>query len=92
MCVAIQKAQQSSTQLTSIHTDLTQVTEFVSVLVWFKKSYTAVSRMVVKKSAHDNPERYCGWFKSALFSKEIWKNGTRGHRHMLVSANGKQQK
>ena len=71
MCVAIQKAQQSSAQLTSIHTDLTQVTEFVSVLVWFKKSYTAVSRMVVKKSAHDNPERYCGWFKSALFSKEI---------------------
>ena len=39
MYVAIQKAQQSSTQLTSIHTDLTQVTEFVSVcIVWFKKS------------------------------------------------------
>ena len=29
---------------------------------------------------------------SALFSKEIWKNGTRGHRHMFASANGKQQK
>ena len=72
MCVAIQKAQQSSTQLTSIHTDLTQVTEFVSVcMVWFKKSYTAVSRKVVGKSVRDNPKRYCGWFKSALFSKEI---------------------
>ena len=83
MCVAIQKAQQSSTQLTSIHTDLTQVTEFVSVcMVWFKKSYTAVSRKVVAKRARDSPERYCGWFKSALFSKEIWKNGTRGHRHV----------
>ena len=72
MCVAIQKAQQSSTQLTSIHTDLTQVTEFVSVcMVWFKKSYTAVSRKVVGKSARDNPKRYCGWFNSTLFSKEI---------------------
>ena len=93
MCVAIQKAQQSSTQLTSIHTDLTQVTEFVSVcMVWFKKSYKAVSRKVVRKSARNNPKRYCEWFKSALFSKEILKNGTRGHRHMFASANGKQQK
>ena len=93
MCVAIQKAQQSSTQLTSIHTDLTQVTEFVSVcMVWFKKSYAAVSRKVVGKSARDNPKRYCGWFKSALFSKEILKKGMRGHRQMSASANEKQQK
>ena len=25
-------------------------------------AHTAVSRMVVGKSARDNPERYCGWF------------------------------
>ena len=24
--------------------------------------YTAISRKVVRKSARDNPERYCGWF------------------------------
>ena len=29
---------------------------------------------------------------SALFFKEIWKNGTRGHGHMFASAKGKQQK
>ena len=43
MCVAIQKAQQSSTQLTSIHTDLTQVTEFVC-MVWFQKSFIHVRK------------------------------------------------
>ena len=25
-------------------------------------SHTAISRKVVGKSAHDNPERHCGWF------------------------------
>ena len=45
MCVAIQKGQQSPTQLTSIHTDLTQVTEFVSVcMVGFLKSYIHVRK------------------------------------------------
>ena len=29
---------------------------------------------------------------SALFSKEFWKNGTRGHGHTFASANRKQQK
>ena len=29
---------------------------------------------------------------SSLFFKEIWKNGTRGHGHVFVSAKGKQQK
>ena len=29
---------------------------------------------------------------SALLSKEIGKNGTRGHGHMFASAGGKQQK
>ena len=24
--------------------------------------YTAVSKKVVRKSVHDNPERHCGWF------------------------------
>ena len=28
----------------------------------------------------------------ALFFKEIWKNGTRGHWHMFASIKGKQQK
>ena len=28
----------------------------------------------------------------ALFFKEIWKTGTRGHGHMFASAKGKQQK
>ena len=30
--------------------------------------------------------------RSLKFFKEIWTNGTRGHRHMFVSAKGKQQK
>ena len=29
---------------------------------------------------------------SAMFFKEIWKNGTGGHGHMFASAKGKQQK
>ena len=33
--------------------------------------YTAVSRKVVGKSAHDNPERYCGWFCLPCSRKEI---------------------
>ena len=33
--------------------------------------YTAVSRKVVRKSAHDNPERYCGWFCLPCSPKEI---------------------
>ena len=33
--------------------------------------YTAVSRKVVRKSARDNPERYCGWFLAHCFSKKF---------------------
>ena len=53
---------------------------------------TSISRKVVGKSARNNPERYCGWFLDHSFFKEISKNGKRGHRRMLVSAKGKQQK
>ena len=31
------------------------------MFVAFKGAHTAISRKVVGKSAHDNPERYCGW-------------------------------
>ena len=33
--------------------------------------YTAILRKVVRKSAHDNPERYCGWFGVHCFSKNF---------------------
>ena len=33
--------------------------------------HTAVSRKVLRKSARDNPERYCGWFLGHWFSKKF---------------------
>ena len=33
--------------------------------------HTAISRKVVRKSASDNPERYCGWFWIHCFSKKF---------------------
>ena len=33
--------------------------------------HTAISRKVVGKSAHDNPERYCGWFWVRCSSKKF---------------------
>ena len=33
------------------------------------KSYTAISRKVFGKSACDNPERYCGWFRVGILKK-----------------------
>ena len=36
-----------------------------------QKKYTAISRKVVEKSAHDNPERYCGWFGVQCCSKKF---------------------
>ena len=33
--------------------------------------YTAILRKVVGKSAHDNPERYCGWFLVHCSSKKF---------------------
>ena len=35
--------------------------------------YTAISRRVVGKSARDNPERYCGWFRAPYSSKKFEK-------------------
>ena len=43
-------------------------------------SNTAISRKVVGKSAHNNPERYCGWF----WVQEIWKNGAGGTTRTYV--------
>ena len=37
------------------------------------RSYTAVSRKVVGKSARNNPERYCGWFWVHCSSKKFEK-------------------
>ena len=36
--------------------------ELYSTLSLFTHVYTAILRKVVGNSAHDNPERYCGWF------------------------------
>ena len=33
--------------------------------------HTAILRKVVGKSARDNPERYCGWFKVRCSSKKF---------------------
>ena len=41
------------------------------VLTYLATLYTAVSRKVVRKSACDNPERYCGWFLDRWFSKKF---------------------
>ena len=38
---------------------------------WLISFYTAISRKVVRKSARDNPERYCGWFLVHCFSKKF---------------------
>ena len=39
--------------------------------------YTAISRKVVGRSAHDSPERYCGWFwvhcSSKKFERIAWE-------------------
>ena len=34
-------------------------------------SCTAISRKVVGKSARDNPERHCGWFKFSFFQRNL---------------------
>ena len=36
-----------------------------------ERKYTAISRKVVGKTAHDNPERYCGWFCVHCSSKKF---------------------
>ena len=38
---------------------------------WLISFYTAISRKVVRKSARDNPERYCGWFWVHCSSKKF---------------------
>ena len=35
------------------------------------KVNTAISRKVVRKSARDNPKRYCGWFRVHCFSEKF---------------------
>ena len=45
-----------------------------SFLLWLLFTfacYTAILRKVVRKSACDNPERYCGWFKVHCSSKKF---------------------
>ena len=46
--------------------------------------YTAISIKVVGKSARDNPKKVLWVALRALSFKEIWKNGTGGHRHNYV--------
>ena len=52
--------------------------------------YIVISREVVRKSARNNPVLWV--VLSSMFFKEIWKNATRGHGLMFVSAKRKQQK
>ena len=54
--------------------------------------YIAISRKVVGKSARDNPERHCGWFKVHCSSKKFERIATKGHENVFASAKGKQQK
>ena len=53
---------------------------------WFYCSWKKIERMVREAM------EMCLRVLSSLFFKEIWKNGTRGHGHVFVSAKGKQQK
>ena len=53
---------------------------------------TAISRKVVGKSARDNPDRHCGWFRVLFFSKKFERIGTKGLGNVFASAKGKQQK
>ena len=43
----------------------------IEVNPWKMNPYTAISRKVVRKSARDNHERYCGWFWIHCFSKKF---------------------
>ena len=55
--------------------------------------HTTISRKVVGKSARDNPVLKVLWVVlNSLFSKEVWKNDTRGHGCMFAGAKRKQQK
>ena len=54
---------------------------------------TVILRNIVGKNACSNPERYFGWFLVHCSSKQVWKDGIRGHGCMFTSAKGiKQQK
>ena len=46
---------------------------FEKSVLWslFNEVYTAISRKVVAKSACDNPERYCGWFRVHCSSRKF---------------------
>ena len=74
----------------NIHKHWTRVTRFNPLWVWVSV-YSCFEKGCRKKCTRQS--RKVLWVVlSALFSKEIWKNATRGHGHMLASANGKQQK
>ena len=60
--------------------------------VQYRVRNTAISRKVVGKSASDNPERHCGWFRVHCSSEKFERIGTKGHGNMFASAKGKQQK
>ena len=51
----------------------------------------AISRNVVGKSARDNPERHCGWFKVHCSLMNFERIGTKSHGNVFASAKGKQQ-
>jgi len=55
--------------------------------------YTAILRKVVRKSAPDNPDRYCGWFLVYCSSKKSERIAREAMDIiMFASAKEKQQK
>ena len=50
--------------------------------IW--KSYTAIPRNAVGKSARDNPERHCGWFRVLFFSQKFERIGRKGHGNVFA--------
>ena len=57
--------------------------------IWFIYSYFEKGCRI---KCTRQPRKVLWVVLSALFFKEIWKKGTRGHGHMSASAKGKQQK
>ena len=61
------------------------------ILAWYQYIYSYFEKGCRKKCTRQS--RKVLWVVlSALFFKEIWKNGTGGHGHMFASTEGKQQK
>ena len=55
-----------------------------------ERGHTAISRKVVGRSAHDNPERYCGWFWVHCSSRNLKEWHERPWTYVRA-AKGKQQ-